>query len=173
MRQVHKFRQLVEKIKGKTSCFSSTYFGLYAREFHFRFIFFLTRLTSQQLDPAARTKNYFYVTVSFPNNNMEAIAEDICPLCGRAIANPCNKHHLLPKSKGGKNTPTILLHKICHDKIHAVLTETELKRHYSTIESLQQQEEIAKFIKWVNNKEPEFYDKSVKSKSRSKSRKMK
>lgn len=98
---------------------------------------------------------------------MENISKSICPLCGRDLAEPCNKHHLLPKSKGGKNTPTILLHKICHDKIHAIFKEIELKRHYNTIEKLRQHEEMAKFIKWVRNKEPEFYDKSVKLKSRS------
>lgn len=88
--------------------------------------------------------------------------EEICLLCGRSMAEPCNRHHLLPLSKGGKNTPTILLHKICHDKIHAVFTEMELKKTYNTIERLQQHEEIAKFIKWVRKKEPGFYDKSVK-----------
>lgn len=97
---------------------------------------------------------------------MENISKSICPLCCRALAEPSNKHHLLPKSKGGKNTPTILLHKICHDKIHAVFKEIELKKHYNTIAELQQHEEIEKFIRWVGNKEPEFYDKSVKSKSR-------
>jgi hypothetical protein len=96
---------------------------------------------------------------------MEA-TETICPLCGREMADPCNKHHLLPISKGGKNTPTILLHKICHDTIHAVLTENELKRQFNSIERLRQHEEIARFIKWVRKKEPGFYDKSVKTKSR-------
>lgn len=54
------------------------------------------------------------------------------------------------------------MHKICHDKIHAVFSETELKRFYNTIESLKDNEEIKKFISWVNKKEPEYYDKSVK-----------
>ena len=93
---------------------------------------------------------------------METVEETICLLCGRELAGLCNRHHLVPLSKGGKNTPTILLHKICHDKIHAVLTEMELKKSYYTIELLQQHEEIQKFIKWVRKKEPEFYDKSVK-----------
>jgi len=97
---------------------------------------------------------------------MEIVAENICPLCGRNLAAPFNKHHLIPVSKGGKNTPTVLLHKICHDKIHAVFKEVELKKQYNTIEKLQQHEEIARFIKWVRNKEPEFYDKSVKTKMR-------
>lgn len=95
---------------------------------------------------------------------MENNEELICLLCGREMAKPCNRHHLLPLSKGGKNTPTILLHKICHDKIHAVFRESELKRHYYTIELLQQNSEMAKFIKWVANKEPQFYDKSVRIK---------
>ena len=97
---------------------------------------------------------------------MEVPGESLCPLCLRPIAQPCNEHHLIPKSKGGKNTPTVLLHKICHDKVHAVFTEVELSRHYNTIEELQQNEEVAKFIKWVSRKEPEFYDKSVKTKGR-------
>ena len=75
-----------------------------------------------------------------------------------------NRHHLIPISKGGRGTPTIVLHKICHNKIHAVLTEKELRDYYHTIDRLQHQEEIAKFIKWVQKKPPEFYDASVKMK---------
>lgn len=98
---------------------------------------------------------------------MEARAEeseDICPLCGRPLAEPMNRHHLLPISRGGRGTPTVLLHKICHSKIHAALTEKELQRYYHTIERLQHQEEIAKFIRWVSKKAPEFYDSSIKMK---------
>ena len=93
----------------------------------------------------------------------EAI-ENICPLCGRQLEEPSNKHHLLPISKGGKHTPTILLHKICHDKIHAVFTETELKRYYHTIERIMENEEMQRYVKWVRKKEPSYYDKSVKMK---------
>jgi hypothetical protein len=89
-----------------------------------------------------------------------------CRLCGRPLAEPCNKHHLMPLSEGGKGTETVVLHKICHDKIHAVLAEKELKRYYHSIERLQQQEEIARFIKWLHNKPPGFYDRSVKMKKR-------
>lgn len=90
--------------------------------------------------------------------------EENCPLCGRPLAPPSNRHHLLPLSKGGRGTTTIFLHKVCHDKIHSVFTEMELKRHYNTMERLQQNEEIAAFIKWVRKKEPEYYDKSVRQK---------
>lgn len=90
------------------------------------------------------------------------VADVPCPLCGRPIAEPANRHHLLPLSRGGKGTETILLHKICHDKIHSVLSEAELQRHYTTIEALRGHEEIARFIRWVRNKPPEFYDRSVR-----------
>lgn len=90
--------------------------------------------------------------------------EVLCPLCGRPLAAPANKHHLIPLSRGGKGTTTVLMHKICHDKIHSVLTEAEIKRGYSTIEALQQQEEIARFIRWVSSRPPEFYDKSTRRK---------
>lgn len=95
-----------------------------------------------------------------------SVDEEFCPLCQRTMAPPCNKHHLIPLSKGGKNTPTILLHKVCHDKIHAVISEKELQKHYYTIEKLQQHPDIAKFIKWIKNKDPHFYDKSVKTRER-------
>lgn len=85
-------------------------------------------------------------------------------MCGRPLAPPMNRHHLLPLSKGGRGTATILLHKTCHDKIHAVFTEMELKRYYHTIDRIQENEEIADFIKWVRKKEPEYYDKSVRRK---------
>ena len=89
---------------------------------------------------------------------------DNCPLCNRLLAEPMNRHHLVPPSKGGKGTPTVMMHKICQNKIVAVFTETEQKTFYHTIERLQGQDEIAKFIKWVSKKPPEFYDGSVKMK---------
>lgn len=97
-------------------------------------------------------------------NNRNDSEATICALCSRQLEPPYNRHHLIPLSRGGKGTPTILLHKICHDKIHAVFSEVELKRHYYTIERIQQHEAIAKFIKWVSKKEPHFYDGSVKMK---------
>ena len=77
-----------------------------------------------------------------------------------------NRHHLIPLSKGGKGTETLIMHKICHGKVHAVLSERELRDYYNTIERLREQEEIAKFIKWVQKKEPEFYDGSVSAKKK-------
>ena len=91
-------------------------------------------------------------------------SSDLCLLCNRQLVPPYNRHHLLPISRGGRGTETVLLHKICHDKIHAVLSEKELKNYYNTIERLQQQEEISRFISWVVKKDPGFYDRSAKMK---------
>jgi hypothetical protein len=45
----------------------------------------------------------------------------ICPLCLRSIPADVaqSKHHLIPKLKGGKIYETVILHHICHKKIHA------------------------------------------------------
>ena len=88
----------------------------------------------------------------------------ICALCDRTLVPPFNRHHLIPVSKGGRHTETILLHKVCHDKIHAVFTEKELKRSYHTIGQLRQHEEMSRFISWIGKKEPQFYDKSIRRK---------
>lgn len=89
-----------------------------------------------------------------------------CPLCQREIAQPANLHHLHPQSQGGKGTPTVLLHVICHNKIHSLFTEKELARHYNTIEKLRAHEEIQKFIKFVRKQPPSYYDKSKRSKKK-------
>ena len=86
----------------------------------------------------------------------EVTEAERCPLCGRPLSEPMNRHHLIPLSKGGKATPTVTMHKICHNKIHAVLSEAELKRYYHTIERLQEQAEIAAFIRWVRKRPPGF-----------------
>ena len=84
--------------------------------------------------------------------------DPICPLCERPIPHhvPQSRHHLIPKLKGGKGGPTVLLHQICHTEIHRTLTEAELARDYATIEALRAQPHLAKFIAWVAKRPPEF-----------------
>ena len=87
-----------------------------------------------------------------------------CPLCNRELAEPIVRHHLIPPSKGGKDSPTVLMHKICQAKVHAVFTETELKSYYNTVDRIKEHEEITKFIKWVSKKDLEFFDNTIKKK---------
>lgn len=91
-------------------------------------------------------------------------SDDICPLCDRPIGSFKSKHHLVPKTFGGKETE--YLHKICHDKIHSTFDNRELKNIYNTIEKVRAHEEIQKFIKWVSKKEPDFYDKQIHTSNR-------
>ncbi|MEL6112892.1 MAG: HNH endonuclease signature motif containing protein [Pseudomonadota bacterium] len=82
-----------------------------------------------------------------------------CPLCGRPIPKHARQsiHHLIPKLKGGAKGPRVLLHEICHRKIHAVFTETELARNYNTIEALRGHPQIAAFVKWLARKPGDFH----------------
>jgi len=85
-----------------------------------------------------------------------------CPLCGRAIPpQQRDAHHLVPKSKGGRHT--IDLHRICHRQIHAVLTETELARHYHSVEQLLAHPALRSFVDWVRTKPDDFFVRTRKS----------
>jgi len=84
--------------------------------------------------------------------------DPVCPLCGRPIPLEVrqSQHHLVPKLKGGKGGPTVLLHQICHNEIHATLTEAELARDYASIDALRAHPRLEKFIRWVAKRPPEF-----------------
>lgn len=80
-----------------------------------------------------------------------------CPLCGREIPPAFeSRHHLIPKLKGGKHGPIVVLHEICHGKIHSVFTEAELARDYHSIELLLAHPEMAKFVRWVSKRPPSY-----------------
>jgi len=84
----------------------------------------------------------------------------ICPICDRDMwkGPSIDKHHFIPKCKGGKDSE--FLHKICHRKIHSLWTEKELEKEYNDPNKVCSHEEIQKFIKWIEKKEPDFYDRN-------------
>ena len=86
----------------------------------------------------------------------------ICPLCSRPIPPNAKQslHHLVPRLRGGKGGPTVLLHQICHNEIHATLSEAELARSYSSIDALQSHPRLAKFIGWVRKRPADFHSKT-------------
>lgn len=91
--------------------------------------------------------------------------EQLCPLCGRPLVPgpSVNRHHLTPRKFKGR--VAVDIHAVCHDKIHAVLSEREIARDYDSIDKLKEHPQIAEFIKWVSKKPPEFVD-GHESKSR-------
>ncbi|MBY5971844.1 HNH endonuclease [Ferrimonas balearica] len=88
--------------------------------------------------------------------------DPLCPLCLRPIPPHAKQslHHLIPRLKGGKGGPTVLLHQICHNEIHATLTEAELARDYHTAEALRGHPRLAKFAAWVVKRPPDFHSKT-------------
>jgi len=99
--------------------------------------------------------------VHAPQRNLAGAALT-CPLCQRDIPpSQRDRHHLVPKSKGGRETE--YLHRICHRQIHALLTETELAGPYATVEALLQHPELQAFVAWVRTKPDDFFVGTSKS----------
>jgi len=95
----------------------------------------------------------------------EAATQAPCPLCGRILVPgpSADEHHLVPKSQRGREK--FLVHRICHTKIHATLTEKQLAAQFHTWEALRAHPEIAAFIAWVQKKPPLFTGRNIKSRT--------
>jgi hypothetical protein len=91
-----------------------------------------------------------------------APAATACPLCDRPVpAGPAGDvHHWVPRSQGGRTTAenTARLHRICHRKLHAVLTERELARIGPQPGVLRAHPQIATFVAWVQRRPGDFVD---------------
>ncbi len=78
-----------------------------------------------------------------------------CFLCARALGARVEWHHPVPKSRGGRHTEPV--HPICHRFIHASIGNKELARDYHTPDKLRTHPELAKFVSWVRDKDPDFH----------------
>ncbi|MDW3687391.1 HNH endonuclease [Cupriavidus sp. CV2] len=89
-----------------------------------------------------------------------------CPLCGRAmVPGPSTDlHHPVPRSQGGR--AAVAMHRVCHQKIHSVFTETELAQAYHDWQRLRGHPAMADFIRWIARKPPEYYDRSRATRAR-------
>ena len=77
-----------------------------------------------------------------------------CELCKREVEF-LSRHHLIPKSRGGKGGETIKLCLSCKDQIHRLFTNKELDKEYNTIEKLLATEKVRKYIGWIRKQKKE------------------
>lgn len=91
------------------------------------------------------------------------MTDPVCPLCLRPIPPDVrqSEHHLIPRLKGGAKGPRVLVHQICHNEIHAALTEAELAREFNSPDALRGHPQLGAFLRWVGKKPPGFYRRSV------------
>jgi len=91
--------------------------------------------------------------------------QTVCELCDRPIPSSLrDAHHLTPKSRGG--VITVFMHRACHKQVHALFTEIELAKYYSTVQALREHPEITKFINWVRDKPSDFNPPTRRSRSK-------
>jgi len=89
----------------------------------------------------------------------------ICNLCDRPIPPDLrDAHHLVPKSRGG--VVTVFLHRACHKQVHALFTETELEKSYPSMHALRAHPELARFIKWIQDKPSDFNPPTKRSRNK-------
>jgi len=79
----------------------------------------------------------------------------LCFLCGRKLGRRIERHHPVPKSRGGRDT--VPVHPICHRIIHSTLPNQALERDFADVASLRSHPEIARFIAWVRDKPSDFH----------------
>ena len=74
-----------------------------------------------------------------------------CPLCERDNIS-LTKHHLRTVNKAGQNSETEMVCEDCHDQIHALFTNTELRDTLNTVSSLKEHPQMRKFFKFIRKK---------------------
>lgn len=76
----------------------------------------------------------------------------VCSICRRhiPISEYTEKHHLVPKSKKGKETILVCID--CADQIHNLFDIKELAREYNSLEKLLSHSSIQKWVSWVRKK---------------------
>ena len=89
----------------------------------------------------------------------------LCPLCLRPIPPdvPQSLHHLIPKLKGGKGGPTVMVHHICHKEIHARFSEAQLARQLNSAEALRAAPELQAFLAWIAKRPADFLSRVPKA----------
>lgn len=78
-----------------------------------------------------------------------------CWLCERQLGRRVEWHHVVPKAKNGRLK--VPVHPICHRTIHANATNAQLARMHGDREALIGIEGVARFLRWIAGKPPDFH----------------
>lgn len=76
-------------------------------------------------------------------------------MCLRPLGRRVEKHHLVPKSRGGRDT--VLLHPICHRTLHRQFDHATLVKIGTQRTALLDHREMARFVRWIDGKPPDFH----------------
>lgn len=112
------------------------------------------RLPTHMACMAGRVKRKAGLAAAEALTAREAEPPPPCVLCERPLGTRIEWHHLVPKSQGGRSTAPI--HPICHRTIHATLANRDLARDYADPAALRAQSDIARFLRWIADKPPDF-----------------
>ncbi len=93
--------------------------------------------------------------VEAAERNARAAAPPPCPICQRPLGQRVEWHHLVPKSEGGRITAAV--HPICHRTVHALIANADLARTYADPAVLRDHPGIARFVRWIADKPPDFH----------------
>jgi hypothetical protein len=78
-----------------------------------------------------------------------------CWLCRRPLGRRVERHHPLPRSRGG--CETVAVHPICHRAIHANFTNAELARLGGGANELAGAPAMRRFLGWIAGKPADFH----------------
>ena len=71
-----------------------------------------------------------------------------CELCQREV-DRYTVHHLVPKARGGRFSPTARLCPTCHRQLHALFSEATLAEELNSIPLLQANPQVNSYLKWI------------------------
>lgn len=83
-----------------------------------------------------------------------------CSICERLTPpEHQEKHHMFPRKtrKSKKEAVTILVCCSCGDMLHKLFTNKELLKHYNTLEKILANDDVQKWIEWIQKKPDDFH----------------
>ena len=94
-----------------------------------------------------------------------------CELCRRVVPKSLiTRHHVTPKSEGGRHADKAALCKPCHKQVHATFSNKELARLYADLDALRTAEALQPFLQWITKQKPGRNFRTVISKGHPKRR---